>query len=117
MLKKLRLISSNCFLIFFRLFSLGNMCNAQFEWVPKVTTEPPSSAIESSEQISPVAESSLLPVMYTILPLVAVCVLIGAVFFVIRQRKAARYAQVIDTHDLIFFFVNLDSSNSLSSSD
>ncbi len=73
------------------------MCNSGFEFVPELTSAPEQgSEMETSEPTgSEIEESALLPVMYTLVPLIAVLVAIGAAFFVIKQRKAARYASVI----------------------
>ena len=73
------------------------MCNSGFEFVPELTSAPaPGSELETSEPTgAEIEDSALLPVMYTLVPLIAVLVAIGAAFFVIKQRKAARYAAVI----------------------
>ena len=71
------------------------MCNSDFKWLPKVTSETPGTEVETSEPTgSDEDKTTLLPVMYALVPLISVLVAIGAAFFVIRQRKVARYEAV-----------------------
>jgi flagellar basal body-associated protein FliL len=72
------------------------MCNSEFEFVPELTSESPGTEIETSEPTDPETdESASLIVMYVIVPLIAILVVIGAVIFVVKRRKAARFAEVI----------------------
>ena len=71
------------------------MCNSGFEWIPKVIPEPAGTDVEASEPTgSESSEPTLLPIMYALVPIIACSVAIGAAFFVIKQRKAARFAAV-----------------------
>ena len=72
------------------------MCNSEFEFVPELTSESPGTEIETSEPTDPKTdESAFTPVMYVLVPLIAILVVIGAVIFVVKRRKAARFAEVI----------------------
>jgi hypothetical protein len=72
------------------------MCNSEFEFVPELTSESPGTEIETSRPTDVEAEeSAFIPGMYVLFPIIAFLVAISTFIFVVKRRKAARFAEVI----------------------